>query len=345
MPISHGINIDDQGRQIMTQEVSGDAYISDGKLINPDGTQVVVIDATNTVNLTGDQTVAGVKTFSSSPIVPTATTNTEAVNKAQMDTADALKVNKAGDTITGSTLIQYAGDVLLGVQSTTPTTGKRYNLISAGSGSFGIQDFTGVKTPFRIMTDAPHLAFDVMSNGIQLNTIRILYGTGFPNGVVSAPVGSIYIDTAVTNGASSWIKKSGTGNTGWQVLEGDTGWRDIGSLVDATKWNGAAAARARRIGENVDIILNVHSTSTLTTGQHAVFTSGAPLGFRDDSNTYYRVPIFRVTTTTRMDLIGPTDMNILVNGTASGSADGAFRARIRFTTLNEWPTTLPGTAA
>jgi Cu/Ag efflux protein CusF len=48
------------------------------------------------VDTTGNQTVAGVKTFSSSPIVPTATTTTQAVNKAQMDTADALKVTGTG---------------------------------------------------------------------------------------------------------------------------------------------------------------------------------------------------------------------------------------------------------
>ena len=50
---------------------------------------------------------------------------------------------------------------------------------------------------------------------------KILSSTGFPEGVVTAPVGSIYIDKAITNGVSSWIKKSGTGNTGWSVLEGD----------------------------------------------------------------------------------------------------------------------------
>jgi hypothetical protein len=37
------------------------------------------------VKLTGDQTVAGVKTFSSSPIVPTPTTNTQASNKSYTD--------------------------------------------------------------------------------------------------------------------------------------------------------------------------------------------------------------------------------------------------------------------
>lgn len=38
-----------------------------------------------TVHLTGNETVAGIKTFSSSPIVPTATTSGQAVNKGQLD--------------------------------------------------------------------------------------------------------------------------------------------------------------------------------------------------------------------------------------------------------------------
>ena len=47
-------------------------------------------------------------------------------------------------------------------------------------------------------------------------------GHGSPNGVVAAPVGSIYTDLAATNGAIRWIKTSGTENTGWKVEYGDT---------------------------------------------------------------------------------------------------------------------------
>ena len=54
-----------------------------------------------------------------------------------------------------------------------------------------------------------------------------IHGRGMPNGVVTAPVGTTYVDEAVTNGALKWIKKSGTGNTGWEVLTGDTGWRTL----------------------------------------------------------------------------------------------------------------------
>ena len=57
-----------------------------------------------------------------------------------------------------------------------------------------------------------------------------IHGTGMPNGRVSAPIGTTYVDTNVTNGALKWIKESGNGNTGWKVLIGDTGWRTLNSL-------------------------------------------------------------------------------------------------------------------
>ena len=49
-------------------------------------------------------------------------------------------------------------------------------------------------------------------------------GTGMPNGRVTAPVGTTYVDTNATNGAFKWIKRRGTDNQGWEVLTGDTGW-------------------------------------------------------------------------------------------------------------------------
>lgn len=64
------------------------------------------------------------------------------------------------------------------------------------------------------------------SNTGQVNEYEI-HGQGMPNGKVSAPVGTTYVDTAVTNGALKWIKRSGAGNQGWEVLTGDTGWRTL----------------------------------------------------------------------------------------------------------------------
>ena len=60
----------------------------------------------------------------------------------------------------------------------------------------------------------------------QVNEYEI-HGTGMPNGKVVAPVGTTYVDTAVTSGALKWIKRQGSGNQGWEVLTGDTGWRTL----------------------------------------------------------------------------------------------------------------------
>lgn len=62
--------------------------------------------------------------------------------------------------------------------------------------------------------------------GGQVNQYEI-HGTGMPNGKVTAPVGTTYVDTAVTSGALKWIKRQGSGNQGWEVLTGDTGWRTL----------------------------------------------------------------------------------------------------------------------
>ena len=54
-----------------------------------------------------------------------------------------------------------------------------------------------------------------------------LIGTGMPNGKVEGKLGQTYVDTAKTNGALKWIKRTPSGNTGWAVLDGDTGWRNL----------------------------------------------------------------------------------------------------------------------
>lgn len=74
-----------------------------------------------------------------------------------------------------------------------------------------------------------------------------IHGRGMPNGTVTAPVGTTYVDEAVTNGALKWIKKSGTGNTGWEVLIGDTGWKILPSVSKL----GNSFVKVRRINNVV----------------------------------------------------------------------------------------------
>ena len=74
-----------------------------------------------------------------------------------------------------------------------------------------------------------------------------IHGTGMPNGRVSAPIGTTYVDTEVTNGALKWIKQSRDGNTGWKVLIGDTGWRTLNSVSRA----GNSFIKIRRVNNLV----------------------------------------------------------------------------------------------
>lgn len=74
-----------------------------------------------------------------------------------------------------------------------------------------------------------------------------IHGRGMPNGTVTAPVGTTYVDEAVTNGALKWIKKSGTGNVGWDVLIGDTGWK----IVPSVSKLGGSYVKVRRVNNVV----------------------------------------------------------------------------------------------
>lgn len=76
-----------------------------------------------------------------------------------------------------------------------------------------------------------------------------LIGTGMPNGKVEGKLGQTYVDTAKTNGALKWIKRTPSGNTGWAVLDGDTGWKTLNS----TSKLGASYVKARRINDNVQL--------------------------------------------------------------------------------------------
>ena len=76
-----------------------------------------------------------------------------------------------------------------------------------------------------------------------------LIGAGMPNGKVEGKLGQTYVDTAKTNGALKWIKRTPSGNQGWAVLDGDTGWKTLNS---ASKL-GASYVKARRINDIVQL--------------------------------------------------------------------------------------------
>ena len=83
-------------------------------------------------------------------------------------------------------------------------------------------------------------------NNVDLPVWEI-HGSGMPNGVVEAEIGTTYVDKNKTNGALKWIKTTNGGNTGWQVFTGDTGWRTLPILNK----RGNAKVQVRRINDEI----------------------------------------------------------------------------------------------
>ena len=85
-------------------------------------------------------------------------------------------------------------------------------------------------------------------NSVELPASRWeIHGTGMPNGVVEAEIGTTYIDKNKTNRAFKWIKTTNGGNQGWEVLSGDTGWRTLNSVSKL----GNSFVKVRRVNNEV----------------------------------------------------------------------------------------------
>ena len=186
-----------------------------------------------------------------------------------------------------------------------------------------------------------------------------IHGTGMPNGKITAPVGTTYVDTAVTNGALKWIKRRGTDNQGWEVLTGDTGWRTL-PIVSKL---GNSFLKVRRKNDTV-----TYQFGGLQWGWFGIIRRGGPgysaqasdrerncfilmaqkipLGFRSESSligTVYNDKGKRYGT---WYLAGPTDGNHLRfqfdEPIPTDSDIGDIRvSSISYLTSEAWPTTLP----
>ena len=89
-------------------------------------------------------------------------------------------------------------------------------------------------------------------NSVELPVNRYeIHGTGMPNGVVEAEIGTTYVDKNKTNGALKWIKTTNGGNTGWEVLIGDTGWRTLNSISKLKDGSKTSYIKIRRVNNLV----------------------------------------------------------------------------------------------
>lgn len=197
-------------------------------------------------------------------------------------------------------------------------------------------------------------------NSVELPVNRYeIHGTGMPNGVVEAEIGTTYVDKNKTNGALKWIKTTDGGNTGWEVLIGDTGWRTLNSVSRV----GNSFIKIRRVNNLVTYQFGglqwgwfgvgkrngpgfVRHNSSGDKGAKLTYPNGIPEGFRsenslvgptyDDKGRPYGI----------WYLGGKSDLNFIqftFNDPIPTDKDiGDIRvSAISYLTEEPWPTTLP----
>lgn len=196
------------------------------------------------------------------------------------------------------------------------------------------------------------------TNAPQANEYEI-HGTGMPNGKVTAPVGTTYVDTAATNGALKWIKRKGADNQGWEVLTGDTGWRTLtissklgDSYLKVRRKNDTVMYQfgglswgwfgiVRRGGPGYSIQPSDRERNVFILGLHQV-----PQGFRSEFSLIGGIHNDKGTPYGTWYLGGPGDGNMLrfqfTDPVPTDRDIGDIRvSSIMYLTNDPWPTRLP----
>ena len=169
-------------------------------------------------------------------------------------------------------------------------------------------------------------------SAVTASTVE-MRGTGSPYGVITPPAaGTYYTDTAGTNGAWRWIA-TGTTSTSWVVQHGDTGWRDISSLL-ISEWVASTTYGApclRRIGSII------YTRGGIKDGTSPQALKPIPAGF--GTTGFLIVPTFttvagfqnlNISRSVVIDAVPRSGENLLGGSWPAG---------------DPWPSTLPGTPA
>jgi len=177
------------------------------------------------------------------------------------------------------------------------------------------------------------------AGGMLWSTYPFLSGTGSPEGSRVAPPGTRYVDTNNTFGVPEWVKRTGTGNTGWTPVVGDTGWRSVS--IDAGSSGTATNVLIRRSG---DLVMMEIIGFACPDGSPSQPIHTPVAGFRSRGGTAVYQPFRASGTTNLINIYMAGGGSVSFSGTWA-SANGSLNARVQWLTSDAWPTSLPGSAA
>ena len=174
----------------------------------------------------------------------------------------------------------------------------------------------------------------------SLTPLKSFAGTGSPEGKITAPVGSIYVDSASTNGAIRWVKTIAAGSTGWGVEYGDTGWREI---VPINGW--AGSIYIRRINSTVYYRGKIDAKAATSSAAWDIppgFRIGNILSTQGQGYEYGRAIVSTDENEPKIRNVKFYFSRFSINGYSKAHAYGI---NVSHPTTIDWPSTLPGTPA
>jgi hypothetical protein len=211
------------------------------------------------------------------PLTLDKTNNRVGINKTTpVEALDVTGNIQASGSIQATTL---QGDDLLVTDITTSTinAGTYLNLpapnllpitLDKTNNRVGI-NVTAPVVPLEVLGDAWVRGNAFIDGNINTPTVSIQSGTGTPEGVKTANVGSIFMRNDGTTGTTLYTKTSGTGNTGWQTIP-------IGTMPTTTTYSNStnySSAAHPPSNETVMTICTLAANSTYTISGTIRYTS------------------------------------------------------------------------
>jgi hypothetical protein len=253
---------------------------------------------------------------------------TIAVTAGQTYTASIMARSDQASGETASMQIAWMNDAWSIVAATTQTS------ISIGNSAWGRIVNTGV-APAGATKATIILYRAAGANGAvtYLDQAGIWQGAGGLWALPGTPIANLgtYTDETVGRRIFTWD----TVNARWQMTTGDTGWRNIATLVASVGTRTVTNIRCRRIMNSVHFMQQIADTQTNPSSQSLVTM---PSGFGSASTKWF--------------VMGSSSVNLRQLGVLSDSTvvyTGAtdanrYDTEVSWVTTDSWPTSLPGTA-
>ncbi len=228
---------DDNSWGVVLNDFLDVSHASDGTLKSSAVTNAGAASDSAVVHNTGAETVAGTKTFSSSPVVPTPTLASQAANKTYVDDSVA-GVSTPDATTTSKGIVQLAGD--LAGTADSPTVPGLASKVSTTNG--------GGETFFDAGNSGAALALNAANGNVQKVTLtaNCTVSLASPASGVMCSLTLLVFQDGVGSHAITWPGSVKWGDAGAPSLTITASKMDIISLftVDGgTNWYGALGAK------------------------------------------------------------------------------------------------------